>query len=339
MAHDIIPQLTQWEYDHSLGHLAVWWIETFTLIGRGDGIGLPMHFDLDEYQFMVGAYALKRNGKRKFNRLFLSRAKGRDKSGKAAGVGMFEGFGPCRFDHWAREGETYTFMGETYEYREGEPVGKPVTQPEVVCLANSEQQAGNVFESIYYNCDSGPLSDWKGMGMDVGTTRIMLPEGGIIMPITSGASSQDGKLTTCGLADETHLMVQPKLWNVYKTVARNLGKRAGTAGTFMMETSTMYRPGEGSIAEASYKYAWDVAAGRIKHRAGIYFDHVYATLDVEDFSDEKKMTKALEIAYGQSLKSPDGIDHIILKDGTDVPIENKTGLSAEREIGRRSIRH
>ena len=37
MAHDIIPQLTQWEYDHSLGHLAVWWIETFTLIGRGDG--------------------------------------------------------------------------------------------------------------------------------------------------------------------------------------------------------------------------------------------------------------------------------------------------------------
>ena len=111
MAHDIIPQLTQWEYDHSLGHLAVWWIETFTLIGRGDGIGLPMHFDLDEYQFMVGAYALKRNGKRKFNRLFLSRAKGRDKSGKAAGVGMFEGFGPCRFDHWAREGETYTFMG------------------------------------------------------------------------------------------------------------------------------------------------------------------------------------------------------------------------------------
>ena len=67
MAHDIIPQLTQWEYDHSLGHLAVWWIETFTLIGRGDGIGLPMHFDLDEYQFMVGAYALKRNGKRKFN--------------------------------------------------------------------------------------------------------------------------------------------------------------------------------------------------------------------------------------------------------------------------------
>ena len=329
MAHDIIPQLTQWEYDHSLGHLAVWWIETFTLIGRGDGIGLPMHFDLDEYQFMVGAYALKRNGKRKFNRLFLSRAKGRDKSGKAAGVGMFEGFGPCRFDHWAREGETYTFMGETYEYREGEPVGKPVTQPEVVCLANSEQQAGNVFESIYYNCDSGPLSDWKGMGMDVGTTRIMLPEGGIIMPITSGASSQDGKLTTCGLADETHLMVQPKLWNVYKTVARNLGKRAGTAGTFMMETSTMYRPGEGSIAEASYKYAWDVAAGRIKHRAGIYFDHVYATLDVEDFSDEKKMTKALEIAYGQSLKSPDGKDHIILKDGTDVPIENKTGLSAD----------
>lgn len=169
MAHDIIPQLTQWEYDHSLGHLAVWWIETFTLIGRGDGIGLPMHFDLDEYQFMVGAYALKRNGKRKFNRLFLSRAKGRDKSGKAAGVGMFEGFGPCRFDHWAREGETYTFMGETYEYHEGEPVGKPVTQPEVVCLANSEQQAGQRVRVHLLQLRFRPLVRLEGHGMDVGT--------------------------------------------------------------------------------------------------------------------------------------------------------------------------
>ncbi|WP_223852148.1 hypothetical protein [Bifidobacterium myosotis] len=337
MAHDIIPQLTQWEYDHSLGNLAVWWIETFTVIGRGDGIGLPMHFDLDEYRFMVGVYALKRDGRRKFDRTFLSRSKGRDKSGKAAGVGLFEGFGPCRFDHWAHEGETYTFMGETYVYAEGEPVGRPVKEPEVVCMANSESQAGNVFDSIYYNCDSGPLSDLKGMGLDVGTTRIFLPEmtgGGVIMPITSGASSQDGKLTTCGLADETHLMVQPKQWKVYKTVARNLGKRAGTVGTFMFETSTMYKPGEGSVAESSYKYAWDQAAGRIKHGPQIFFDHVYGNLDLDEFSDEKKMTRALEIAYGQSVKSTDGKDHILLPNGDDVPIDPDTWLS---EDGRYSI--
>lgn len=332
MAHDIIPQLTQWEWDHSLGHLAVWWIETFTLIGRGDGIGLHMHCDLDEYRFLVGAYALNRNGRRKFRRLFLSRAKGRDKSGKAAGIGMFEGFGPCRFDHWAREGETYTFLGETYEYREGEPVGRPVKEPEVVCMATSEQQTGNVFDSIYYNCDSGPLSELKGVGLDVGTTRIFLPEltgGGVIKPITSGASSEDGKLTTCGIADETHLYTTPKLKKMYQTVSRNLGKRDGTVGTFMLETSTMYKPGEGSVAENSYKYAWDQAAGRIKHGTPIYFDHVYSTLDIDEFADEKKMTRALEIAYGQSVKSDDGKDHIFLPDGRNIPINPNTGVSGD----------
>lgn len=337
MAHDIIPRLSAEETERSLGDLATWWIETFTVIGRGDGIGLPVKADLDTYRVINACYALNPDGSRRFNRLFMSRGKGFNKSGWAACIGMFEGFGPCRFDHWAREGETYTFMGETYTFRDGEPVGRPILQPEVVCMATAESQTGNVFDSIYYNCDSGPLSEWKGMGMDVGTTRILLPEhigGGVIKPISSGGKSEDGKLTTCGLADETHLYTTPRLWNMYKTVARNLAKRESTAGTFMFETSTMYRPGEGSVAESSYQYAWDVAAGKVKRRAKIYFDHVYANLSIEQFADEAKMRRALTESYGPTLKSSDGMDHVLLADGRDVPVNPDTGVS---EDGRHSL--
>ena len=73
-----------------------------------------------------------------FNRVFYSRAKGKNKSGKAAGICAFEGLAPCRFDHWAEEGETYEFLGEVYPYAKGEPVGRMVQMPQILCLATAE---------------------------------------------------------------------------------------------------------------------------------------------------------------------------------------------------------
>ena len=105
---------------------------------------------------------------------------------------------------------------------------------------------------------------------------------GEIVPTTSGAASKDGGLETFAACDETHLYNTNKLRNMYKTVQRNLGKRKGDADPWILETSTMYKPGEESIAETSYKYAWDTASGKIKHRSGIYFDHVYANIDLDD---------------------------------------------------------
>ncbi|WP_226805691.1 hypothetical protein [Bifidobacterium eulemuris] len=311
-----------------MGWFAVWWIETFFRVGRGGGVGLPERFDMDETVFMLNAYALTKTGSRRFNRVFYSRAKGKNKSGKAAGTAAFEGLAPCRFDHWAEEGETYEFLGETYHYRPGEPVGRMVQMPEIICLATAEGQTGNIFDSIYYNCDEGPLSQLKGVGLDVGRTRIGLPEGGEIIPSTSGAASKDGGLETFACCDETHLYNTPKLRNMYKTVQRNLGKRKGDADPWILETSTMYRPGEDSVAESSYKYAWDTASGKVRHRSGIYFDHVYANLDIEDFADEKKTLRALQVAYGASAKSDDGKDYLILPDGR-MTVLDENGFDAE----------
>ena len=317
MAHDIIPQPSPAQQRRSLGWLAMWWIETFVSIGRGDGIGLPERFDVDETRFMVNAYALKADGRRLFDRVFYSRAKGRNKSGKAADIALFEALGPARFDHWAKAGETYTFLGETYTYSQGEPVGRPVRNPMVRCLATAEGQTGNVYDSIYYNCTVGRLSHLTPLGLDAGRTRINLPDGGTIVPSTAAGASKDGGLETFAVADETHLYVTPQLHGMYKTVQRNLTKRHLAEDSWMLETSTMYRPGMESVAEQSYRYAWDIKSGRVKHnKYGIYFDHVYSTLPADQMSDELKLRRALMVSYGQTLKSKDGKDHLLMADGS-----------------------
>ena len=38
----------------------------------------------------------------------------------------------------------------------------------------------------------------------------------------------------------------------------------GDAEPWVLETTTMYRPGENSIAEETYKHAQDIREGRIK---------------------------------------------------------------------------
>lgn len=61
--HTRIPELHGEDLTRSMGMFAVWWIETFFRVGRGGGVGLPEMFDLDEYVFMLHAYALTEWGR------------------------------------------------------------------------------------------------------------------------------------------------------------------------------------------------------------------------------------------------------------------------------------
>lgn len=313
--HLMIPNLTYEDRRRSLGRLALWWVETFSLIGRGGATGKPVTHSPEYIQFYLNAYALKPDGRRRFNRVSLWRPKGCNKSGLGNDLALFEAFGPCRFDHWAKPGETYTFLGQTYYYLPGEPVGRPVQRPEILCLATSEDQSGNIFDSIYYNCTSGPLAQLQGFGMEVTKTRIGLPEGGEIIPTTSGDASKDGGLETFALMDEVHLYTLPKHHSMYKTVQRNLPKRSLDADPWVLEITTYFRPGQNSVAENTLKIAEDIQAGRSKHYKGLYFDYRYSTLPIEDFPDEKKLEHALYESYGSAAHSDDGKDYIILPDG------------------------
>ncbi|MFH8737376.1 hypothetical protein [Streptomyces sp. NPDC017964] len=233
--------------------MAVAWMEYFVVHGPGDVQGEPVRHG-DEYTgFVVDCYAVDDDeGRLLYDSAFFSRPKGCDKSGLGARIGLFEAFGPARFAGWAEGGEVYRDpwgLGFEYVYEPGEPMGRPVKVPYLRIMATEEGQTGNVFDTIHFNLtdEASPLSMVP--GVDVGLTRIILPDGGEIMPSTASSSSKDGGKETWVCFDETHLYNTPELRRMYATVTRNLRRRKRGAQTWYLETTTMFAPGQDSVAE------------------------------------------------------------------------------------------
>lgn len=285
----------------SLGFYAIAWIERFLVHGPGDVQGEKIELDDELAAFTLKAYQLDNQGSRKIRRAFLSRAKGRNKSGFAAMLECFEALGECRFDHWAQPGEVSDWG---YEYEPGEPVGRQITYVEVLNVATEESQAGNTYDAVYYmlhpDTCSPELLDRFGV-MDVGLTRINLPNfRGCIEPVSAANESKDGAKSTFIVADETHLWLPPttgafKLGKMHQTMIRNLLKRKESSG-WMLETSTMYAKDERSVAEGTHAYA--KALERSGRRdAKLLFDHRQAAQHW-DLSKRGERIKALKEAYG-----------------------------------------
>jgi len=108
----------------------------------------------------------------------------------------------------------------------------------------------------------------------------------------------DGMLPT----HNTHLYNQPELKRMYRTVARNLRKRKGTAGTWYLETTTMFAPGQESVAEETFRLAERIKAGKAK-RERLLYDHRWG--ECEDPSDEPTLRKAIVEAYGDAMEWQD----------------------------------
>lgn len=280
--------------NRSLGWLAIWWIETFCVHGPGDVQGTPVKLDDEFAGFILDVYALGEDGRRNYDSAFMSRAKGRAKSELAGFIALFEGFGPARFYDWAKGGETYTYKGKSYVYQTGEPMGIEIVAPVIRCLATEEGQAGNTYDNIHFNLTEGPLAE--GLPRDAaGLTRIFIPGGGEIIPSTASNSSKDGGKESFIVYDETHLYTTPELKRMYATVRRNLAKRK-QAEPWSLETSTMYMPGENSVAEETHNLAKAIAEGKTK-RQRLLFDHREADPDV-DLTNEDEVRAGLREAYG-----------------------------------------
>lgn len=272
----------------SLGHEIVTWIEHYLRHGPGDVIGEPIEVDDEFYAFIVKAYALDPDdGRRRYRRAFLSRAKGRAKSELAGMIACAEAIGPVRFGGWDAHGE---------------PVGRPVRSPYVRCLATEEGQSGNTFDNVT-NMMQGVAEDFgdEYPGIDIGrsahsSTRVVLHNHyGQIVPSTASAAQKDGGKESFAVFDETHLYNTPELREMHKVVRRNLGKRK-EAEPWSMETSTMYRPGENSVAENTHDYAKKINEGKVRER-GLLFDHVSAPPET-DLADRESLVAGLKVAYG-----------------------------------------
>ena len=301
----------------SLGWLAVWWLETFTVYADGSVAGQPRRVVDEHAGFILDCYALDEDGGRLYDSAFFSRPKGADKSGVASALALFEAFGPCRFDGWAEGGETYEFLGQTYVYSAGDAMGKPMKTPVVRVIATEEDQIKDgIYKTILYNLteELAPLSALAAYGVEAGKTRTTIPGGGMILPSTASAASKDGGKETFTVFDETHLYNSNALREMYDTVVRNTRKRK-KEGTWYIETTTMYAPGEESKAEETYKYAQKVLEGKT-HRARLLFDHRWGDLrdsdgkpmelgavatEAEQLELEAAVRRALIDSYGDAL--------------------------------------
>ncbi len=228
----------------TLGFQVLDWIEHYLVHGPGDVQGEPIHLDEELVRFLLKAYRINpETGRRVYDEALLSRPKGRAKSELAGMLACAEALGPVRFAHWSEDGE---------------PVGRPVTYPFIRCLATEEGQTGHTYQNITYMLwvarEQFP-SEFA--GVDIGqdwqsSTRVFLPGGGEIRPSTASSAAKDGGKETFSVADETHLYWLPVLRRMYEMVQRNTVKRKAAQG-WMLQTSTMFAPGEDSVAERTHE--------------------------------------------------------------------------------------
>jgi hypothetical protein len=300
--------------------VALFWIEQHCVHGPGDVQGQPVRYGDETAGFILDCYTLSKHGRRLYDSAFYSRPKGCDKSGMGARFTLLEALGPARFDGWAEDGDVYACSdngcpcGWVYAYEPGEAMGRRVPVPYIRIMATEEGQTGHTYDTVYFNLtdESSPLS--KIPGVDAGMTRVFLPGGGEITPSTASSSSKDGGKETFVVFDETHLYNQPELRQMYKTVTRNLRKRMKIAETWYLETTTMFAPGQESVAEATYKLSGLIKENQNAEkpkknlRERLLLDHRWG--ECENLSAEDQLRAAILEAFGEAIDWND-IDAIV----------------------------
>jgi phage terminase large subunit-like protein len=275
----------------SLGGAVCDWMERNLVFGPGDLRGMPARLD-DEKRALIWRFyeiqprgAKDANGKliegrRRFRRCAISLAKGSAKTELAAWIAAAELHyeGPVRFDY---------FDGH------GKPVGRAVQGPYVPLCAYTEEQADDLaYSALKTILELSPIAN----DFDIGLERIMRRSGdGKAVALAGAPSARDGALTTFEHFDETWHWSLPRLQRAHVTMLANLPKRL-LADPWALETSTIYVPGEDSVAERTAAYAKEVNEGKISDPRLFYF-HRQAS-DGYDLNDAAQLRAAVTEAAG-----------------------------------------
>lgn len=299
----------------SLGGFVCRFIEQHLVHGPGDVRGHPAELRPELRSFVWRAYEVfppghPHEGRRRFKRAVLSRRKGTAKTELLAWLAITEldPEGPVRFREWLKVNDrkgrsddlTRLALEAGYQHGEVIPLGRAVRDPYIPLVATTEEQSDDLAfaaaRDILELCELG-------MSYDVGLERIThRVEPGTLKSLAAAPTAREGARTSFQGFDETHLFVAPRLKNAHATMLRNIPKRKGADG-WSLETTTMYDPGELSIAQSAHEYALDVAEGRVKDHA-LLFDHRQAAL-VHDLSRRRELIRAIEEASGDALSFAD----------------------------------
>lgn len=266
----------------TLGYDVGEWIEAHCVVPDGYRQGEPFTLTDEMWTFLIHFYrlypyaepwpapdALRYTG----GQLRRSQKWGKDPVGGA--IDWAEALGPTRHDGWDANGE---------------PVGAPYPTPLIACLGTSEEQTDNTWRPIVAMGQRGPLANMS--GLDIGLTRIILPGGGKIEPVTTSARARLGAPMTFVTITESHLFtLQGGFRKVAAAVKRNV---AGMDGRWL-ELTNAWDPSEGSEAQIT---------GDSKDER-VYVDTI-ETKRVEDLADDEALYAELLRQYGDSSRERGG---------------------------------
>ena len=190
----------------------------------------------------------------------------------AAAITCAEAAGPVRFDGWNADGE---------------PVGKPWATPHIQVTACSEDQTANTWRALQPMIELGPLGEF--FIPDTGLTRINLPGGGLIEPVTASARSRLGQRITFAIQDETHAWVRS---NHGLALADNQRRNLAGVGGRFLETTNAFDPVDQSVAQ------------RTQSEPGVYIDDVDG--GAGSIRNKAERRRVMRKVYGDSLTSRGG---------------------------------
>lgn len=262
----------------SLGWAVSDWITENLLIPDGEHAGDPLILTDEQLEILVRFYRLEpKNGRSVYRRAAVVRPKGWGKSPFLAAIALAEACGPVRFVRWDSAGE---------------PVGAPPPTPWVQIAAVSEDQTDNTYRSLRGMVAAGaPVVN--NYDLDVGLTRINIPGGGLIEPVTASSGTRQGQRVTFAVFDETHLWTPERHGpQLAETIRGNVGKINGRS----FESTNAWAPGENSVAESTAKAVES-------KESGILVDHRLPVGDVS-LTNKTELRKGLRHVYGDSVWVP-----------------------------------
>jgi hypothetical protein len=289
----------------TLGWTVGEWIEAYCVIPDGDQIGDPYLLTDEMWRFLAWHYRLREDATEdgwrsawSYRRSQLVRPQKWGKGPLTCAMVCAEAAGPVRFAGWDAAGE---------------PVGRAWETPWIQIAATSEDQTDNVYRAL------GPMieesASLSALIPDTGETRINVPGGGRIEPVTSSGRARLGQRITFAVQDETHSWLEANGgWKLAETQRRNLSGTGGRA----VETTNAWDPSEQSVAQRT-------AEARVRD---VHRDH--RTPPPASLGNKAERRKALRIAYGDSCVSAGGWVDLDRIDGELIEIAEKDPAQAER---------
>lgn len=281
----------------TLGYFIGEWMERHCVVADGDHRGQPYRLTEEMWTFLAHHYRLREIADAAraasawfFRRSQLVRPQKWGKGPFSAAIICAEAVGPTVFAGWAGpRGAQYRcrdygcLCGWTYDFLPGEPMGRPWATPLIQITAASEDQTDNVYRQLVPMIELGPLSD---VITDTGETRINLPGGGRIDPVTSKARSRLGQPVTHVLQDETGTWTKSNGGTLLAdTQRRGLAGMGGRA----IETTNAWDPAEKSVAQVTAE----------SMASDIYRDHLLAPAGLS-YKNKAERRRIHRTVYGDS---------------------------------------